>query len=213
MRLIDMSQPIFDQCPNCPEHPPVRSEVIATHEEVGWRVEKLTLSNHTGSHVDAPLHKIAGAASLDDIPLEKWVGRAFTVDLRPSKPDQRYGPAELTARLGSYELRDRIVLLCTGWGERRRRSDEWLNHAPMLGHDGARWLVERGIRGVGIDYYSIGDATTHEILLSKGMWIVEELSFPPEVFLLPQPVEFWTLPVNLKGHTGAFCRPVAVVRD
>jgi kynurenine formamidase len=213
MRLIDMSQPIFDQCPNCPEHPPVRSEVIATHEAVGWRLEKLTLANHTGSHVDAPLHKIAGAPCLDDIPLEKWVGRAYLADLRPSQPDHRYGPADLEPRLGRFDLRDRIVLLCTGWGERRQRSDEWLNHAPMLGHDGARWLVERGIRGVGIDYYSIGDATTHEILLSKGVWIVEELSFPREVFDLPQPVEFWTLPVNLKGHTGAFCRPVAVVRE
>jgi kynurenine formamidase len=213
MRIIDMSQPIFDACPNCPEHPPVRSEVIATHETVGWRLEKLTLANHTGSHVDAPLHKIAGAASLDEIPLDRWVGRAFAVDLRPSARDQRYGPGALEARLGKYEIRDRIVLLCTGWGERRARSDEWLNHAPMLGPDGARWLVERGIRGVGIDYYSIGDATVHEILLSRGAWIVEELSFPREVFEVAQPVEFWALPVNLRGHTGAFCRPVAVVRD
>jgi arylformamidase len=213
MRIIDMSQPIFDRCPNCPEHPEVRSEVIATHETVGWRLEKLTLANHTGSHVDAPLHKIAGAASLDDIPLEKWVGRAFVVDLRPSVQDQRYGPGDLERRLGKYEIRDRIVLLCTGWGERRARSDEWLNHAPMLGPEGARWLAGRGIRGVGIDYYSIGDATVHEVLLSRGVWIVEELSFPGEVFEIAQPVEFWALPVNLRGHTGAFCRPVAVVRE
>src|SRR5688572_30045521 len=200
MRIIDMSQPVFDGCPNCPEHPAVRSEVIATHETVGWRLELLTLANHTGSHVDAPLHKIAGAASLDEIPLERWMGRAFMVDLRPSARDQRYGPAELEGRLGDYELRDRIVLLCTGWGERRARSDEWLNHAPMLGEVGARWLVERGIRGVGIDYYSIGDAAVHEILLSRGIWIVEELSFPADLFALRQPVEFWALPVNLRGH-------------
>jgi kynurenine formamidase len=211
MRIIDLSQPIFDDCPNCPEHPAVRSEIIATHEEVGWRVEKLTLSNHTASHVDAPLHKIAGGASLDDIPLEKWVGAAVIADLRPCAMDYRFGPGDLAPKLPG-DLRDKIVLLCTGWGDKRAKSDEWLNHAPMLGHDGASWLVERGIRGVGIDYYSIGDATTHEILLSKGVWIVEELKFSDEVLKLPQPVEFWSLPVNFKGHTGAFCRPVVVVR-
>jgi kynurenine formamidase len=212
MRIIDMSQPLFDGCPNCPEHPPVKSEVVVDHDAGGWRLERITCANHTASHVDAPLHKIAGGASLDDIPLDRWVGAANLVDLRPCRADQRIGADDLAPRLGGAELRDRIVLLCTGWGERRARSDEWLNHAPMLGADGARWLVERRIRGVGIDYYSIGDAEVHEILLSNGVWIVEELSFPEELWRLPQPVEFWSLPVNFKGHSGAFCRPVAVVR-
>ncbi len=211
MRLIDLSQPIFDGCPNCPEHPPVRSEVIATHETVGWRLEKLTLVNHTGSHVDAPLHKIAGGASLDEIPLEKWVGPARIADLRGAKADQRFGPGDL-APLLTGDLRDQIVLLATGWGYERAKTDRWLNHAPMVGETGAKWLVEKGVRGVGIDYYSIGDATTHEILLGNGIWIVEELYFPEEVFGMEAPVEFWTLPVNFKGHTGAFCRPVIAVR-
>lgn len=206
-----MSQPLFDGCPNCPEHPAVRSEILFDHAEVGWRLEKLTVVNHTASHVDAPLHKIAGAASLDDIPLEKWVGPAVIGDLRGSVADQRYGGEDL-ARVLKGDLRDRIVLLATGWGYKRAKTDEWLNHAPMLGESGARWLVERGIRGVGIDYYSIGDAVVHEVLLSKGIWIVEELKFPEEVFGLAQPVEFWSLPINFKGHTGAFCRPVVVVR-
>jgi len=82
----------------------------------------------------------------------------------------------------------------------------------MLSVEGARWLVERGVRGGGIDYYSIGDAAVQEALLSRGVWIVEELSFPVEVWGLPQPVEFWSLPVNFRGMTGAFCRPVVVVR-
>jgi kynurenine formamidase len=211
MRIIDMSQPLFDGCPNCPEHPPVKSEIVVDHDAVGWRLERITCANHTASHVDAPLHKIKGGANLDDIPLEKWVGPAVIADLRPCVADQRFG-AELLAGKLPGDLRDKIVLLCTGWGEKRAMSDEWLNHAPMVGEEGARWLVERGVRGVGIDYYSIGDAAVHEILLSKGVWIVEELSFPAEVLRLPQPIEFWSLPINFKGHTGAFCRPVAVVR-
>jgi kynurenine formamidase len=211
MRIIDMSQPLFDGCPNCPDHPPVKAGIVFDHDPVGWRLERIECANHTASHVDAPLHKIKGAASLDAIPLERWVGPAYAADLRPCRADQRFGPDDLAAKFRG-DLRDRIVLLCTGWGERRARTDEWLNHAPMLGTDGARWLVERGVRGVGIDYYSIGDAAVHETLLSNNVWIVEELSFPAEVLALPQPFEFWTLPVNFKGMTGAFCRPVAVAR-
>ena len=117
-------------------------------------------------------------------PRKEGLGPAYIADLRPCKPDHRFGPDDLAPHLKS-DLRDKIVLLNTGWGQKRAKSDEWLHHAPMLGHDGARWLAERQIRGVGIDYYSIGDATVHETLLSKNIWIVEELNFPAEVLDLP----------------------------
>jgi kynurenine formamidase len=76
--------------------------------------------------------------------------------------------------------------------------------------------VDWGVRGVGIDHYSIGGISdpvnprTHAVVLGAGVWIVEELWFPPEAFGVPQPFTFLCLPVNLKGHTGAFCRPVIV---
>jgi arylformamidase len=212
MRLIDLSQPVYDGAPNCPVHPPVRSELIATHEKDGWQCELLTLSNHTGSHVDAPLHKMAGGKSLDDLSISTWVGPAWVVDLRDSTADRAITADLLQAKLPSLPA-DQIVLLCTGWGERRAKTDEWHYHSPFVHPTGAQWLVGRKVRGVGIDHYSIGgsgadNAVTHEILLGNGVWVVEDLSFPAEVFTLPMPAKFWSLPVNLKGHTGAFCRPV-----
>ena len=216
MRLIDLSQPVFDRCPNCPAHPPVRVELGATHERDGWRLELMTLASHTGSHVDAPLHKLAGAASLDDIPLDRFVGKALLVDLRDSSPSRPIDATLLAEKLRG-PIDDRIILLATGWGDRRRATDEWHFRSPHLTVDGAEWLVARKIRGVGIDHYSISgaaepnNARVHEILLGADVWIVEELRFPDEVFALPQPLTFWSLPVNFKGFTGAFCRPVIVV--
>jgi kynurenine formamidase len=216
MRFIDLSQPVYDGSPNCPAHPPVRSEVLKDHPTHGWRVEVLTLSNHSGSHVDAPLHKIAGGASLDDIPLERWAGPAYVADFRGVGPDERLGAAMLREKLPAANLADAIVLLATGWGRKRAKTDEWLRHSPSLSEAGAAFLVEARVRGVGIDHYSIGGPTeptnerVHTILLGAGVWVVEELSFPDEVFALPQPVNYLGLPVNLRGHTGAFCRPVIV---
>jgi arylformamidase len=216
MKLIDLSQPLYDGAPNCPAHPAVKSEIIATHEEVGWRVEHVSLASHTGSHVDAPLHKLAGAASLDDIPLERWVGTAYIADLRGIAPNAPITADLLAAKLPS-SLRDQIILLATGWGQKRAKTPEWLHDSPPLAPDGAQWLVDRGVRGVGIDHYSIGgsrdpiNSRTHTILLGAGVWVVEELLFPPAVFDLPQPVKFWSLPINFRGFTGAFCRPVIVI--
>ena len=179
----------------------------------------LQLSNHTGSHIDVPLHKIAGGASLDDVPLESFVGPAVIADLRALGPDAPIGAEALQERLPG-DLNGLVVLLATGWGEKRALTDEWRYRAPFLSPDGAEWLRARGIRGVGIDHYSVGGAeeprngVTHDILLGAGIWIVEELSFTAELFTLPAPLQFWALPINLQGrYFGAWCRPIVVVEQ
>jgi kynurenine formamidase len=217
MRFIDLSQPLYDGAPNCPAHPIPRSERTADHPAQGWRMEVLTVASHTGSHVDAPLHKIAGGQAISDLPLETFVGPARIVDLRPLEPATAIGPEHLEGPLAALR-RDEIVLLCTGWGDLRDRTELWLKESPFLSPDGARWLVEHGVRGVGIDHYSIGgsrepvNSQTHTVLLGSGVWVAEELRFPPEALALTQPVTFQALPVHLRGHSGAFCRPVLIVK-
>ena len=168
------------------------------------------MATHTGSHLDAPLHKIAGGKSISDLPLETFVGPARIVDLRGIAADTPITSAMLAPKLPGLARGD-IVLLATGFGDKRAKTDEWLHHPPVLSAEGSRWLIERGVRGVGIDHYSIGDAETHTILLGAGVWVVEELKFTPEVFALPPPVKFWALPLNWPGCSGAFCRPVIEV--
>jgi kynurenine formamidase len=216
MRLIDLSQPIIHQGPNCPVHPPIQVETIARHDPDGWQMELLTVASHTGSHLDAPLHKRAGGKAIDGFALESFAGPAVLADLRGLAADAAIDGA-LLARSLPADLKDRIVLLATGWGERRACSPEWHFHSPFLSPDGADFLQRAGIRGVGIDHYSIGgsvepgNARTHEVLLSADIWILEDLRFPTEIFAVPQPFQLFALPVNLPGFSGAFCRPVAVL--
>jgi arylformamidase len=214
MRIIDLSQPLFNECPNCPVHPPVKVEVTGSHAKDGadaWHMEQLSFASHTGSHVDAPLHKLQGGKSIDAFPLERWVGPARIGDLRGIESRGQI-TAELLAQKFPGGVKDCFALLATGWGAKRARTQEWLHDSPAVSASGARWLVEQGARGVGIDHFSVGDAEAHAILLAKPVLIVEELNFPPEVFALPQPVVFWALPINLRGGSGAPCRPVLVLR-
>jgi kynurenine formamidase len=215
MRLIDLSQPLYDNAPNCPVHPPVSFRRTADHPADGWRMEEIAMATHTGSHLDAPLHKIAGGRSISELPLETFVGPALIADLLGLVADAPITAELLAAKLPGL-VAGEIVLLATGWGDRRAKSDEWLHHSPFVDPSGARWLVARGVRGVGIDHYSIGgggkvNEETHTILLGSGVWVVEELKFPEDVFGLPAPVKFWALPLNWPGCSGAMCRPVIEV--
>src|SRR5579859_7347023 len=134
-RLLDLSQPIFDGGPNCPAHPPVRSEVTSDHTRADWHWETLTLASHTGSHLDAPLHKIAGGTSIDQLPLEAFVGPAYVADLRPLQERALITPELLARALPERLPEDSIVLMATGWGDIRERTDQWLYGSPKLTPD------------------------------------------------------------------------------
>lgn len=176
------------------------------------------MASHTGTHLDAPLHKLAGSASIDAMPLEAFSGMACCADLQHLAPEHSIGSEDLEAALGSIPP-NQIILLVTGWGLKRNHTDEWLYRSPRLSPDGARWLVERKVRGVGIDHFSIGgtiepaNASTHEILLGAGVWIIEELCFRAgwkEASLAPG-CRFQALPLHLPGFSGSPCRAVFVL--
>lgn len=216
MRLIDLSQPLYDAAPHCPVHPPVKFSIAADHPADGWRMEMISLSTHTGSHLDAPLHRLAGGKGITDLPLSSFVGPAHIIDLRKLGRDASIDDAVLRAHAPA-NCRGAILLLATGWGEKRAQSEEWELHSPAVVPSGARWLAGQGIRGVGIDHFSIGgmrpgdNEETHAILLGAGLWILEELFFSAEALACAQPVKLWALPLNWPGCSGAFCRPVLEV--
>jgi kynurenine formamidase len=154
---------------------------------------------------------LKGGKAIDDFALERWTGPARVVDFRGIEAGGMMTAEMLEEKLGPGSLEGQWVLLATGFGDKRERTREWLHEGPVVTAEGARWLVEKGARGVGIDHWSIGDGETHAVLLSAPVLIVEELRFPAEVFSLAGRATFMALPVNLRGHSGAPCRPVLMV--
>ena len=217
MRLFDLSQPLFDKCPNCPVHPPVELPRIADHPADGWRMEMFHMASHTGTHLDAPLHKLAGGASIDAFPLEAFIGPVQVAAFANLQPGQPIGAVDLEGALPASEgLEGSIVLLNTGWGDKRAKTAEWLYQAPYLAPDGAQWLVDRKVKGVGIDHYSIGgnddpdNSLTHEILLGAGIWVVEELCFREGWREAVIGAIFQAVPLLLPGFSGSPCRALLI---
>lgn len=214
-RILDLSMALADGAANCPAHPPVSLPVTADHPANGWRMEEFHMASHTGTHLDAPLHKIAGGKSIDQIPLDAFLGRPLGLDLRDRV---RAGtPIDATMLADACAGRDpagRIVLLDTGWGPKCAKTNEWLHQSPYLSPSGAEWLVEHGARAVGIDHFSIGgmidseNTRTHEILLSAGVWVIEELRFPDGWLEFAENALFQALPLSLPGFSGSPCRAI-----
>jgi arylformamidase len=203
--IFDISLPIGPDTPVWPGDPPVLVEPVArVADGDAADVSRLTLGTHTGTHVDPPAHFLPGSATVDALELDVLVGPAVVAGF-PAGPID--GAALESAALAQGSTR---VLLKTG------------GDAGTLTPEGARWLVERGVRLVGADTLSIEADTdcpgvrgcppeeqypVHRILLGAGVVIVEGLDLAA---VAPGPYEFVCLPLRIVGGDGAPARAVLI---
>jgi kynurenine formamidase len=141
-----------------------------------FAIDKISLVGNTGTYLDSPFHRYAGATDLAGLALSSFAELDAVVVRTLGSHNREVGPGALS----SYDVDGRAVLLHTGgdehWGTPRYAED-----APYLSEPGARWLVEHGARLVGIDSVNIDDigAThrpAHSILLAAGIPVVEHLT-------------------------------------
>lgn len=170
-----------------------------------FTLTELTMSVHAGTHVDAPAHYVRGGAGADALPLDVLIGPALVLETG----DADAITADVLARLNIPEGSTRLLF-------RTRNSARGLMTAPdfhtdfvAITADGAEWLVTRGVRLVGVDYFSVAPydalASTHQILLRAGVVIVEGLNLSP---VTPAAYTFICLPLKLKDADGAPARAI-----
>lgn len=80
MKVVDLSQPLFDKMPVYPGHPEVSIKQIHNLDKEGWRLRYLQMSTHIGTHADAFAHMDEKGETIDNIPLEKYIGKAVLID-------------------------------------------------------------------------------------------------------------------------------------
>jgi arylformamidase len=208
---VDLSQPMYEEMPRAlPE-----SEVCFTPQyiqtgppESAVRITHLTLSTHVGTHVDAALHFLPGGRAIEEYPVDAFVGPGVVIDARRDGvvPVTR---AEIEAMDPDVREGD-IVFFCFGYG-RRFGTPAYRDH-PYLGDDTAGWLVERGVKLIGVDTTTpdLGGAhrprdyayPVHMTLLPRDILIIEHLG-PRLEELIGRRVEVNAVPLPIRGGDGA----------
>ncbi|HEX7055783.1 MAG TPA: cyclase family protein [Bacilli bacterium] len=131
---------------------------------------RISMDAHTGTHLDAPLHMIAGGETIETIALEQLVGPARVLDL-----------TEVSESIGREHLK-RFAIQKDEWilcKTRNSFSEDFDFQFVYLNADGADYLAEIGVRGVGTDGLGIERAQpeheTHKTLMRRNILIVEGL--------------------------------------
>jgi arylformamidase len=170
-------------------------------------VTRLSLSAHTGTHMDAPRHFIAKGRTMESLPLDVVVGPCRVIEIKH--------PGVITvAELRPHKLKRRERILfktrnsVRSWKlAKTGRFDTKFVYIPA---ETARYLVERGVMTVGVDYLSVGGwqkdgVECHRILLGAEVWIIEGLDLSK---VKPGAYDLVCLPLKILGSDGAPARAI-----
>jgi arylformamidase len=171
MRLVDLSQPLNEQCPFWPYYPPFEVKYIKRKAEHGVNAQYIQTSNHMGTHLDAPRHFVTAGMTIDEIPLEWLCGPGVVVDLRDEMDElAAYTPEMIEKRV---EVREGdLLILHTGWHRYSQFGASPDEERYIHLHPGAHprmcdWLLEKKIHIWGVDCVS----TDHPMNLPIGRFL------------------------------------------
>jgi arylformamidase len=204
MRLIDVSVPLDAQLPTYPHNTPFSLEPIKRIARGdSSNVSTLHMSAHTGTHVDAPRHFFDQGAGTESLALELLIGRARVIEI-----DSRAGIA--AEDLATLDLSDDVRVLIKTHNSRLWGSPDFHQDYVGVTDSGAKYLVEHGIKVVGVDYLSVETfhnpgAPAHHVLLGAGTIVIEGLNLHQ---VDPGVYEMFCLPLRVVGSDGAPARVV-----
>ena len=204
MAIFDISIGIDENLPLWPGDPELRLHWAANIEQGDLvNLTELSMSIHTGTHIDAPLHFLPNGKPIDSLSLNVFVGEAQVVaipqDVNLITVDILQDVCEINAARILFKTKNSQL-----WETSKFQQDY-----VALEASAAQWLVDQGVQLVGIDYLSIAPfkdpAPTHETLLNNEVVIVESLDLrlvKPGIYTLI------CLPLKLVGREAAPARAI-----
>ena len=202
MAIFDVSLTLKKGMLSFPGDPAFSIERVFSREQgKEFNLSLLSLTTHTGTHVDAPAHYIDGGRTIDSMALNMLIGSGVVLDMR--------GIGAIDRRvLEESALTDETRVFFKTDNSLKLQERVFNDNYTYITDDGARLMIERGVKLVGVDYLSVDrnddeSAPVHKLLLSAGAFIVEGL----DLFDAPVgPCRIYCLPLRIEGGDGAPAR-------
>jgi len=180
-----------------------RKPAYSINEGSDCNVSIITMGSHTGTHIDAPLHFYAGGMSVEQMPLDCFIGPAKVIELTSAG---KIEPIHLIDK----GIREGERILFKTRNSSAAKDKGFLKDYVFLSPDAARFLAEINVKLTGFDYLSVDDfqnedCPSHKILLSVGIPILEGI----DLSVVPEGTYFLSaLPLKLPGSDASPVRAV-----
>jgi len=212
--IVDLTQTLQKGVTVYPGEPEATIEVVATVETDGYKTTHLDIRSHTGTHIDCPAHFYSNGSTTDNTPLSTFIGNGIALDCRSFAGSELIPWSFIAQHLSQPEHID-FILLFTGQSK-TWCTPQYLDPFPTQTPEATRFLIDYGIKGIGIDAISIdaidtNDYASHHLLLSNGKIIIENLCNLDQLF--NRKFTFCCFPLKINQGDGSPVRAVALCND
>jgi len=212
VKLLDLTLTISESIPSFPGSPKPQFISWSDLKDDGYNLELLFLSSHTGTHIDAPYHFVKNGLKINQIHLDRLVGKATIIKLKKNK-NAAITKLDITLfeKKNGKISNNSSIFFFTGW-QKNLKKDNYFTENPGLAISAAKYLVSKNINLIGIDSPSIDlgsdeSFNVHHILSKNNILIVENLTNLNKIS--SKEFNFTILPLKLKDATGSPVRAIA----
>lgn len=213
MKVIDLTHLISEDMPVYPGTETPKLQAANTYEKDGFKETLMTMYTHTGTHMDPPAHLFAGRTTLDEFPIEQFVGKALVIDCTDLKEGDRIGMEKINA-VRSKADKAEFLLFRMGW-DKRWGSDAYFEDYPYLDDGVVEYIISQKKKGVGLDVIGIDPIADENLTIHKKLFIENEIVVIENLMNLDQTGEdlfmFFALPLKHVNADGSPIRAIAVL--
>jgi len=206
MKIVDMSHKLFNGSPNYPSDPiiSIRKEKDIIKERS--LMHSINFGTHSGTHLDVPAHMIKNGKTLDEFPLNAFMGIAIKIS------KQNF------AKLLDYKRKFDTVIYDTGWYKNYDKPEIFFGkNRPIIPKQLIKLVLSKEIKIFGCDLPSVDDSgvidkVVHKLFLKDNIILYESLT---NLDCLPmlEPFEFYGLPLPMVGVDGSPTRAIGIIKS
>ena len=212
VKPIDLTLTISESIPSFPGSPKPQFISWSNLKEDGYNLELLFLSSHTGTHLDAPYHFVKNGLKINQIPLDRLIGKAILIKIKKTKNNAITKSDIILFEKKNGKIPNKSsIFFFTGW-QKNLQKKNYFTENPGLDISAAKYIASKKINLVGIDSPSIDlgndeSFNVHHIFSKNDILIVENLTNLKKIS--SKEFNFTILPLKLKDATGSPVRAIA----
>lgn len=168
MKVIDLTHTIEENMPVYPGTEQPQLLPASSYEKDGFKETLLHMYSHTGTHIDPPAHLYADGATLDELPVSQFIGKALVVDCRSLKEGEAITVQHIT-RCGAKVKQADFLLFNLGW-DKLWGTPAYFGDYPCLDDGALDFILAGNYKGIGFDVFGIDHIADTELPRHKKLF-------------------------------------------